>query len=68
MRLELLQQDVAWNFEQAVRYEEDRECSVVLVSFEKVEFFAQAVHVGVSDVDTIQEREDCRMSVLLFNV
>lgn len=57
MWFELLQQDIAWNLEQTIRHEEDCKRGIVLVAFLQVKLLAQAVDVGVADIDSVQERK-----------
>ena len=57
MRFELLQQDIAWNFEKAIRDKEDGKCYVVAIADVKIKVLYQVEYTGVADVDAIEEGE-----------
>ena len=58
MRLELLQQDVGWDFKDDVGDEEDRERIVVLrASTWEFQFGREPVHGGIGNVGSVKESE-----------
>jgi len=56
MRLELFQQQIAWNLQNDIRYKEDDQHDVVFYASQNVKLFSESIYYSIGYVDTIKER------------